>query len=355
MFSFLVGRDRNKDIKFEMSGFKNAIASFVTNLAKSYLSLDRPRPPSHKGLQFSVPKEVGLDRNSLLLPPSTLIHPVPMTHAPDLARLLRYVCIILGAPGPVISPGARAFVVLHGQTMHSWYHTGSQVPWRRAIHLTVPILGESRGIEAIAKSMFNTLCDMAGSGCRSLSSYTFQANPEVVSIRLWKDSEESCVSIVLFLQMTTAKPDRDSLAAMDQRLKRVVIDGGNSSVFVYASKQDNMTTLADYARECAALSTRNNSKRTQKKVTDAYNKLDMDRQWCYDEGTKQFGRPGSVKQAFMWPPSVSTVKLVVAVVVILLLAYIIGFTLVPRAGSYLAQRKLRAKRGRILREVMGVV
>lgn len=344
---------------------KSAIAGFVTNMAKNYLSLDRPRPPSHKGLQFAVHPQSTSATSSvdLLQGPPVLIHPVPSTHAPDLARILRYICIMFDTPGLVLKPGAKAFVVLHGLTMHSWYHTGSQVPWKRAIHLNVPILGEDRDIEPLARSIFQALTSMAdgwaaarssepqGSNLHYTHTFTFQTNPDCVKIVLFESNNATIpcpepISVVLFLQLSSV----NNPETVSKKLKRVVIDGGNPSVYVYASKQDNMTTLAEYARQCAAHKKNPTGQRIQKQVTAAYNKLDIHKDWFYDEEAKTFARPGSVKRAFLWPPSLATVKLVAAILVILLVAYFLGFTIIPRAGQFIADKQLRKKQKRILEE-----
>lgn len=358
---------------------KSAVAGFVTNMAKNYLSLDRPRPPSHKGLQFAVDPTPATcppaaAASQLLQGPPVLIHPVPAIHAPDLARILRYVCIAVDTPGLALRPGAKAFVVLHGLTMHSWYHTGSQVPWKRAIHLNVPVLGEDRDIDLVARSVFQALTSMvdgwwAGRGAAAAAgpiphgepapapahSLTFQTNPDTIKITLFDQEGEPApaahpepVSVVLFLQMSSAAPDGHNTLEISRRLKRVVIDGGNPSVFVYASKQDNMTTLAEYARQCAAQRKNPTSQRLQKQVTAAYNKIDIHKDWFYDDEAKTFARPGSIRRAFLWPPNLATVKLVAAVFLILLVAYVLGFTIIPRAGQFVAERRLRTKQRRIL-------
>jgi hypothetical protein len=305
------------------------MAFIFKSLLTSWLQLKRDRPSSHAGKLYRIDEGVGEGPSRGAPPPQGLevqaggvqfsvLAPVPPCYDPELAGLLRTVCMVFGS-GRGLPVGARAFPVLVGSTLANWYHLGSQVPWKQQIHLAVAVAGcpwPARQVASRATADLRRALG-TGKGDTALQRAVFTEEDGVLewTVRgLRKD--RPVVLVVIRLQVT---PERAAdLPALSQ-LRRVAIDGGNTGVFIPGAPRELTAALREVGKDAAA-------------------RLEMPREWYWCAEESAFVRPGLMARALQWPPNVATAKVVAAAVVFMLVVYGLTMMALPEWGSHLRKR-----------------
>lgn len=276
---------------------KKTMAAFIrtmaTNMVKNTLHLEKERPPSRKG-SFVVQGEDSPDPQQLL--PMHLIPQTPRYNS-LLARVLRMVCLW--------EESKRHKIILAGPTLLGWYHIGSQLPWAKATHVIIP------GLEVQSKyNAFDSLKNWAS---------TFMGQPvhmrygHLNTIAIFQGHDWSLVVYV-------------AQAASVPATTHAVLDGGNCQTHVFADKNHILAALAEWT---TAENPNISKARLDKKIKAVYNNLPVPKTWRYDKVIDVFHVPGAVREAFMWPPSLQHLKVWGIIAVILVVAYVVGFYLLP--------------------------
>jgi hypothetical protein len=284
------------------------IRNMATNMVKNTLHLEKERPPSRKG-SFVVRGEDEAEGEeeggpATLSTLSTLsIHVIPQTPRYNnlLARVLRMVCMW--------EESKRHKIVLAGPTLLGWYHVGSQLPWAKATHVIVAGLGE-----VPEELHHNRAFD-------SLKNWASAFMDEPVNMRYGHLN-----TIAIFQGQSRSWSLVVYSAASVPATTHAVLDGGNCQTHVFSDKTHILAALSDWT---VAENPNISKARLDKKIKAAYNKLPIPRTWRYDKVIDVFHEPGAVREAFMWPPSIQHLKVWGIIAVILVVAYVVGFYLLP--------------------------
>jgi len=306
------------------------MAFIFKSLLTSWLQLKRDRPSSHAGKLYRIddgggegmrgaPPPQGLEVQAGGVQFSVLA-PVPPCYDPELAGLLRTVCMVFGS-GRGLPVGARAFPVLVGSTLANWYHLGSQVPWKQQIHLAVAVAGCPWPARQVASRATADLRRALGAGEAASPFLQRAVFTEEDGVLEWtvrgRRKDRPTVLVVIRLQVT---PERAAdLPALSQ-LRRVAIDGGNTGVFIPGTPRELTAALREVGKDAAA-------------------RLEMPREWYWCAEESAFVRPGIMARALQWPPNVATAKVVVAAVVFMLVVYGLTMMALPEWGSHLRKRE----------------
>lgn len=324
-------------------GGGNFITGMVMNMAKSTLHLERDRPPTHKGTRFSIPNT----------PQDTIdIADVPPVFDPDMAMVMRSVAMIL-TPGIVIPKSHTAMIIPVGPTLQAWYHLGCQTPWKQQTHLAIvihpksssqnsssasapaaPILSAEQISRQLIPHLSTILSDRIPDPTHRTCTVT--SHPPATSILTCNmDLQPRIISLILYIQISA-----EGLGGY----KPVLIDGGVRT-FVRSDKTQLIKEIQDWYQnkpvvKKSALARRfaHNAHKT------ATTKLDMASRWRYDDRTRGFYRPSTARLAFMWPPSLATLKILLMLIVVLGVAYIVGLSIIP--GLYSPTRNSKRKPSR---------
>jgi hypothetical protein len=343
-------------------------AAIVRSLAASALQLSRDRPASHKGAHYRIETPAG-DQHA-----TPQIRPVrtPPCYDAELAAILRAACMVL-APGAAVPRGAVAFPVLAGPTLTAWYHLGAQVPWKRHIHLAVPVAGAPDGWTAERL-------------VREATRHLQLAGLRIAEVTLRPDGPDRCTAEWLVLSAGAVRPkaerheaespgppplpprsDRPDVRLIAhfeasplpparlpglRKLARVAIDGANTAAFVPGGRADVAAAVRAWAdAEARAEHTQRTggppapaaTAAIRKRASDAAAKLDMPRGWAWSQEESAFVKPAFVARALQWPPTIATGKAVAALAVLLGVAYIVAMVALPEWGAQKRQRRAVAK------------
>jgi hypothetical protein len=282
---------------------KKTMAAFIrtmaTNMVKNTLHLEKDRPASRKGA-FVVEEEEGEGEGASNSESLGELHLIPQTPRYNalLARVLRMVCLW--------EEGKRHKIILAGPTLLGWYHVGSQLPWDEATHVILcgPLaLDLQEGLRHWASSFMGHPVRFRFGDLNTVAIFQGQG---------W--------SLVVYLAQAASLPPT----------KRAVIDGGNCQTHVFADKNHILAALSDWT---AAENPNATKARLDKLTKSAYNKVPVPKTWRYDKVIDVFHTPGTVREAFMWPPTFGHLKVWGVIAAILVVAYIVGFYLLPRKGA----------------------
>jgi hypothetical protein len=202
----------------------------------------------------------------------------------------------------------RHKIVLAGPTLLGWYHVGSQLPWAKATHVIVAGLGE--GEELHHNRAFDSLKNWASAFMDEPVNMRYG---HLNTIAIFQGQSRSW-SLVVYS------------AASVPATTHAVLDGGNCQTHVFSDKTHILAALSDWT---VAENPNISKARLDKKIKAAYNKLPIPRTWRYDKVIDVFHEPGAVREAFMWPPSIQHLKVWGIIAVILVVAYVVGFYLLP--------------------------
>ena len=327
----------------------NFLTGMVMNMAKSTLHLERDRPPTHKGTKFA------LSPASELLPNTIDIAEVPPVFDPDMAMVMRSVAMIL-TPGIVIPKSHAAMIIPLGPTLQAWYHLGCQTPWKQQIHLAVVVHPKSHSLlpaasppslAALSAQLvphLNTIlsdaipdptkrqCSVTQAGEAGNPVSVLQCNMTIEHPQ--PRQHQRIITLFLYIQVATEPP---------AGYKPVLIDGGVLT-FVRSDKTQLIKEIQEWYKSRPVVKKNAMARRlAQNAHTHATAKLDMASRWRYDVRTKGFYKPDTARLAFMWPPSLATLKVVLILVVVLGLAYIVGLNIIP--GLYSRKGGLNSRKG----------
>jgi len=275
----------------------NFVKGFVANFVKNSLHLEKPRPVSRKGSAVLNDGEEDDPTLSMILVPST------PRHCSASARLLRMVGLWRYA-------SSHGKLILYGNTLVSWYHTASQLPWDRATHL---IFAHHSNLsnDQLAHSLLEHIQAI-------YKTTTMQFEASCAVIRIARDAHQPLHLVVHFMR-----------ANFDGQLVRAVIDGGNSQTYVFAKKSEVLACIQASNPHTKNLTT----------------KVPIPKGWKYDKTLDVFFKPSSARQAFMWPPTADGAKFWGLLALILLAAYLIGMYAIPAMPNICIKRGVKGVKG----------
>jgi hypothetical protein len=331
-------------------------AAIVRSLAVSALQLSRDRPPSHKGAMFRISQE-GSTHDALRAVRT------PPCYDPELAAVLRAACMVL-APGAAVPRGAVAYAVLAGPTLAAWYHLGAQVPWKRHVHLAVPVAGAPEGwtAERLARDATRHL-RLAG---MDIAEVTLRPGGEGTCTAEWliragaggvkkgagkaagKGPGPAAPAAFPAFPPRPDRPDIRLIAHFEvsplpparlpglRKLARVAIDGANTAAFVPGGRAEVAAAVRAWAEAEARAAQGAAGKPAsafRKAASDATARLDMPRGWAWAPDEGAFVRPAFPASAMQWPPNMTTLKAAVALAVVLGVAYMLAMVALPEWGA----------------------
>lgn len=301
--------------------------NIAKNLIASTLQLNRKRPPLHKGTCFLVPAAAQGPQETVVSFPA-LVGCSPRFD-PELASMLRALVLVL-RPRGALPAGAQAFPVLAGPTLEGWYHVGSQLPWKQHIHLVCAVARCAAPAEEVAREIVSHLgrvgqkvesaevvlersegvCEETGNSARVEITLASKAGDR---------PDRKAVRVRLYLQVSAL--DAADLPALG-KLRRATIDGGNSGVYVPADRAAIVASLQEWAKTQQPQPQQKGAKGRKMAALPPTATLRMPPGWAWCEESKMFVRPRLIRSALTWPPTVASVKVVGAAIILLGLLYL---------------------------------
>jgi hypothetical protein len=379
------------------------IANIVKNTARGFLQnhLSRERPDTHKGEKFLIPERGGQGEEEFAAAGEVrMCRPLPPRYDPELARLLR--CLCMAWQRAARNGGARCVLILQGSTLHSWFHVGSQLPWKTDIHLAVVLVSPEPPAPRPSGSA-RQLNQPRGLPSREIADEAERVFHSMVGIVRATEQPGGAEDAARRWTVKGERPGRPAIhiysyprrgAALDPNLpvRRVSIDGGNTATHVPWPKAEIIRQLRQWhAERCRAdsnararnvLAKRGGASggageeagegqgaaaaaaaTKRKKVSigkalrsvptvlsnrldevrdkhgaDAAARLHMPSGWSYCAERKAFYIPNRIEAAFSWPPSFTTLSTAIYALLLLGLLYAVCTSVLPSL-AYSLDRK----------------
>lgn len=239
------------------------IANIVKNTARGFLQnhLSRERPESHRGERFLIPERGAQSEEEFAAAGEVrMCRPLPPRYDPELARLLR--CLCMAWQRAARQGGASCVLILQGSTLHSWFHVGSQLPWKTDIHLAVVLVpaaphgvAAEPSLQGEAKAASPT--QQRSSSTREIADEAERVFHSMVGIVRASQQPGGGEAAARRWTVKGERPGRPAIhiysyprrgAALDPNLpvRRVSIDGGNTATHVPWPKAEILWQLRQW-------------------------------------------------------------------------------------------------------------